>query len=315
MAEIKKTVLRQTVVALGKLGALDWFGGQVEQRLPGVVRIHGLNEDFEGRFFQLTSDGCVPLIYTGHFNHLDPVVLSHVSESLISKANAVGVGENLRGFVATVAITAANGKQSRVIEAFYPRMKKYAAERGVKFIEMTRDKDKRDFNEQQTQGEAFKLGLNIARSKGIGTLIMAGGSVEPGRHEKGKAGDDVKGLQEIKDTDLTDTFRLMERAGQRFGQTVYFLPVGVDRTYRFFNSDSLLPTPEGVISFYNGLSKQLTYLGFTRMYVDIEVGTPITREDLEAWNPKWEDDISETNGYLMRQAAKCIPARLRGCYG
>ena len=314
-AKVWDKARKESINKLVEIGVFDRFAEQVHQRLPGQVRIQGETAEFTSRFINLTAQGFVPLIFGGHFNHLDPVVESHFCQHLVDLAEEVGLGENLKGFVATLARSVSEGQQSDFMQVMYPHMEAYANKRKVEFFPITREKD--------TEMYGMKLGINEKRplvsrlrQKGMGGLILPGGSVQPGRHPKGASGDQIFGLQEVESTELPELFDFMERSGRLIHQQPYFLPIGVSRTYRLFSSDSKLPTPEGLISLYDGISQLSGIFGFKRMYVDIRPGMPLTEEDMtDNLGSDWMSNPKETTFFLMKQAAQLNLPHERGFYG
>lgn len=299
---------------LVEVGIFDRFAEEVHKKLPRLIRIQDLTPEFTARFIGLTSQGFVPLIFGGHFDHIDPVVESHFCQYLIDLAEEANLGKNLKGFVATLARSVPGGQQSHFMQVMYPHMEAYAKERKVEFIPITREQDVEMFGMKLGLSEKRPL-ISKLRQKGMGGLILPGGSVQPGRHPKGASGDQIFGLQEIKGYELLTLFDFMERSGRHFRQQPYFLPIGVSRTYRLFSSDSKLPTPEGLISLYDRLSYWLGIFGFKRIYVDIRVGMPITGEDMKNnLGSDWMNNPQESTFFLMKNAAQFNLPHERGFY-
>jgi hypothetical protein len=312
--KIKKWLLKGVLNLLDKSGALEKIGNSVKRNLPGIVSISEFSPLLTARLSDLTTQGMVPLVVIGHFNHLDPIVASNLCQTLINKAQREGVGENLQGFVATIAKSVPAGHQSRLMEKMYPKANTYAAERGVELFPVTREKDKKYNMVKDHHTEIFSLARKIRR-KGIGVVILPGGTVQAGRHPEGATKDQINGLQEVTDSDLVDMFNIMEKLGRSFGQRPFYLPVGINRTYRMFSADSLWPTPEGIISLSGKLSKALKLFGFERIIVGINVGMPITEEDMaEKLGNDWKKDPSIVNQFLMKQVAGLLPPHARGFY-
>lgn len=310
-----KATLQEALKIGIRVGAIDWFAKGVLKRLPNLVRVQGLTPEFISRFQDLTGRNMVPLGVAGHFSHLDHVVVSDLCYKLISLAGNAGLGDNLHGFVETLAKSNPDGRQSKFIQGVYSRMEVYAKDNYLKFIPITRAKDAERYG--MPQGISDKRPLIAAlRQKGVGALISPGGSIQPGRHPKGASRDSINGLQEIKDTDVLDMFYLMERLGKRIGQEPYFLPIAIDGTYRLYSSDSLLPTPEGVISFYRIPSRILGLFGFKRMMVTITPGMPLTAEDMvNRLGVDWRNHPKEAIDFLMIEVARKLPPNARGYYG
>lgn len=308
--ELKKGALQ----VLEQTGVIGKFASEVNHRLPRLISIEDLTQQFTSRFIDLTKQGMVPEIVVGHFTHLDPIAASDFCYLLIKLAQDAGIGENLKGFAVTLASSAPNGKQSQFIEGVYSQMEAYTNTRCVELVPVTREKDVERYGMSQSIGEKRPLVAKL-RQRGMGSMILAGGSVEPGRHQKGASGDDIKGLQEITDMNILNLFDSMERSGRHLKQYPYFLPLSIDKTYRVFSSDSLLPTPEGVISFYDIPSKILGLVGFERVRIRMVPATPLTVEDMaRSLGSDWRNHPKEATDFIMTVIARNLPPNARGYY-
>lgn len=311
----KKGALDISIGTAGRIGVLDMFANSVAYRLPRVVEVQGLTPQFTDRFLDLTRQGMVPEIVVGHFSHLDHVVISHFCQSLLDLATSQGLGNNLNGFVETLALSVPQGQQSKFMQRMYSKMEEYANARGVEFIPITRNVDMERYGMPKVVSEARPLVTKL-RQKGVGLLVSPGGSVQPGRHPKGASRDQIFGLQEIKDESILSSFDLMERSGKRFDQQPYFLPVAVNRTYKVFNPDNLLPTPEGLISLYDKLSWFFSLVGFKRIEITITPANPQTTEDLKSrFGSEWRKYPKEVTDFLMTEVARNLSPNARGYYG
>lgn len=298
-------------------GWVDKFATWVCIRLPDVVKTDERTPEFTARFLDLTSKNMVPLIYGGHFDHFDPIIESHLCTDLVGLAREAGYGDKFNNVVATLAKSVPEGKQSTLMQVMYSYMEDYANKRDTEFFAITRHKDADIFDMELSMDEIRQLRAGLNR-KGTGALILPGGRVEAGRHEKGKRGDQIKGLQEIgsKQIELISTFRTMDSVGKELGQEPYFQPVYISRSYRFFSSDSLWPTPEGLVSLSPRWSQRLGRLGFERMYMRVGYGMPITKEDIaKNVGSNWKKNTGESIDFLMRKAAKHNLPHERGFYG
>lgn len=314
-ASAKKKLVKTALSGLGRNGYLNWFCNQVDMRLPGLISIEGITPEFTSRFIELTRQRFVPELYIGHFSHLDPVVASKLCQRLTGMAAESGLGENLKGFVVTLARSVPEGQQSDFMRMMYRKMEAFVNQRGVEFVPVTRRQDVERYNLSQGYSEKRPLVAKL-RQRGIGALILSGGSVQPGRHPKGASRDQIYGLQEVKGTELLEVFNVMERLGRRIDQKTYFLPAAVSGTYRLFSSDSLLPTPEGLISLYDRLSRLLELFGFQRMSIVIKPGMPLTNEDMVGHlGSNWRNNPREATFFLMQQAAQLNLPHERGFYG
>lgn len=289
-----------------RTGLLERFADSVVQRLPQVVQVQ-LDPEFATRFIDLTREGMVPLGVAGHFSHLDHVVMSHLCHELISLAQNASLGDNMRGFVETLALSVPNGKQSMFMKGVYVKMENYVRRRGLEFVPITRKVDVARYEMVKTVGETRSLVAKL-RQKGIGVLVPAGGSVQPGRHPKGANGDNIFGLQEITDTNVLDLYDLMVKSGKHIKQEPYFLPIAPDKTYRYFSSDSLLPTPEGLISLFGTPTR--------RIMITLTTGMPLTAGDMvNNLGSNWRSNPKEAIDFLMTEVARNLPPNARGYYG
>lgn len=315
VADLRKVALKK----LAEAGVIDRFGEHIRRGLPSLVNVHPFTDEFNSKFADLTAMGGVPLVYGGHFTHLDGAVVADFCSQLQSCARQSGVEDHLRSFVMPVAGSLPNGKQDDFLQAIYPKMVAYGEERNVSHIPLTRKKDIEVYGMTKSLSEARPL-VAALKQKGTGVVVFPGGSVQPGRHRKDKP-NQINGLQEITGTELLDLFELMDKLGQKIDQQPYFLPIGIDRTYELQNSDNLLPTPQGLASlYYERFAWLLDIVGFQRIYVEIGNGMPLTAEDVKKelgsdWRKRDNLHVRELNTFLMRRAAQLIPPHARGFYG
>lgn len=330
--EVSKVAIDGLFNGLEAIGAVDKFGDLVNERVPGLINVQWIIPGSKEKFIKLTEEGFIPLGFAGHFVWYDAVLASEACSKLQLLAQNQGLGDNLRGFALTLARSVVEGQQSRFMRAIYPKMEEFANARNVEFIPITRKKDGKYGMVTGLNLEEKRPLVTMFRQRGIGGMIFPGGSVEPGRHPKDGTWDEINGLQEITDSDLWDVFEIMESLGQRHtGQTPYFLPMGINRSYRLQSPESKLPTPEGVASLFDGLSGVLQKrVGFRRVIADINIGMPQPLNHIgealgNGWegrvrnrknSEEWEKAILELNAYLMRQAAALIEdPKARGFYG
>lgn len=327
VASYKKLVISTTVsgaiIQLDKIGVIDKFGDDVKAALPRAVSVHGITEEFKASFLSLISQGFLPEGYFGHFTHLDHVVLSEGFNVLIEMAKDAGYSDKLRRFGITLATSVRGGQQSQFLRAIYSKMESYVNERNTDFLEITRaDKDVERYGMKSKISEKRAL-LYVLRQEDVGIAIPAGDSVEPGRHPKGATGDRINGLQQIKDTDLVDLYVTMERY-----RPTFFQPMAVIGTWRFFSSDSLLPTPEALAYFYQGrqlsiawlfeldLNRAFSFLAISPdISIDIIFGMPIPPEEIVSnLGSNWRKDPQDVNLFLMTRQASLLPDYAKGYY-
>ncbi|MBI2593383.1 hypothetical protein HYW44_01965 [Candidatus Daviesbacteria bacterium] len=307
-------IKRQALGFAERAGLVNQLGRHIASRFPKIVRVDPFTPEFQTAFRGLTDDGGVPLLVFGHFNHMDPIVGAHLCKGLVDLSKEGDPKKQLNGFVATLAKSVKEGKQSPLLKGLYPTMEAYANLRSVEFVEITREVDVRRYGMKKDRAEIDLLKARVKR-EGVGVVILAGGTVQPGRHPEGKKGDDIFGLKKLEDgdTDITSMFAVMGRWGRDLNQYPYFVPVGINRTYRFLSSDSLMMTPEGIASIYDRPWKILSLLGIERMFVDIKVGMPLMAEDMAgSLGTDWRNNPNEINNLLMRRVALLLPPNARG---
>lgn len=326
---VKRGAFDASVVALGTVGVLDVFANAVSDRLPRLVRVEGITPEFTNKFLNLTREHMVPEGVMGHFTHLDHVVVSHLCQNLLDLAEQNGLRDNLNRFAITLALSVRNGKQSAFMQRMYPKMEAYVNARGLDFITFTREKDVKVFGMVKGKSSELRGLANRLNQPGAGIIVPAGGSVQPGRHPEGAKEDEVFGLQRIdvtKDKDDIDPskgngilkiFDKMQLRYRTLGQRPYILPISINRTWRVFCSDSLLPTPEGLISLSNRASELLIPRGFERMEIIIVVGDPIREEDfVSKLGTDWKKHPQEATDLIMIEVARNLRrAEARGYYG
>lgn len=300
--------------AAKRTGLLNILGGQINKRLPKIVRITDEITEVTPRILELAKAGSVPEIVVGHFSHLDPVVGSELCQRLVKLAADAGIGENMTGFAVTIASSVPNGRQSKLMEAMYGTVEEYVNTRNVELFPITRIKDQRVYGMGKGYNELRPL-IHKLRQKGVGAMIFPGGTVQAGRHPQGASGNEIFGLQKVEGNDLLEVYGLMERSGRHIGQVPYFLPIGVDKTYLLFSSDKLRPTVAGIASLYPGFSRLLSFGSFEQIVVDIRVGMPLTADDMKSsLGADWKKNSQDTNDFLMKKVAELLPPHARGYY-
>lgn len=319
--QIRSTAIRGVVDQLGRIGVLDKFGSNVRQNFQDVVRVQGLTPEFTSRFIDLTAQGSVPLMYAGHFIHIDANFMAEGFHALQGLAQNSGLGENLTSAVITIAKSVSNGRQDRFMQRMFPYMEGHANDRNVIFVEVTREKDVEKYGMDKKTSEARPLVAKL-RQRGTAAIVFPYGSIEAGRTKESGHRGEINGLMRLVDpkdgepkTDLFEMYQAMESLGRRTKQTPYFLPVGLSRSYKVQNPDNYLPTLEAILSLYDKPSRILRFFGLKRLIVDVTFGMPITAEMLEKrFSSSWKEHFDEVNDFLMEQVAQLVIPSERGEY-
>lgn len=306
----KKAVLLKTVNFLERVGAFDWFGHQIQERLPKITQVSWASPEATAKFLRLTAEDFIPQAYTGHFVHLDANFMSEAFATLQETAEANNLAGKIRRAIEPVAITVANGKQDRFIEIMFPYLEAHAARRKVTFFKTTREKDVDEYHEEKQRGEANPF-IEFFEEPGSATLLLPYGSIQAGRHLPGTKRGAIDGSKRLYDPrtgepieHLVEVFSLMQFKGRKYGQKPYFQPVTLRRSYRAQSPDSLLPTPEVLVSLYDRLQSFLRNFGFRRLVVEVILGVPITSDDIkDQIGSDWKRRVEEVNDYLMEQVA------------
>lgn len=306
---------------LERRGVISWFGKQVEERFHKLGSARWSTPEAASKFLKLTAEGYVPLMYAGHFVHIDADFMADGFSKLHQTATQHGLRENLVRGVVTVAKTVGNGVQDKFMEDMYPSLKAYAASRGVQFIEVTRPKDQEKYNAEKKMVTEDKPFVQAIRDKGTAVMVFPYGSIQAGRHPKGSRRGEIYGLPELYEPDgtpkidLLKMYQAMESVGRRTHQKPYYQPVGISNSYRAQSPDTYRPTPEAFISLYDGLSRLLGFFGFRRLVVPIVLGEPITEEDIEKrLGSSWKENVDGLNRLLMEEEAKLLQPSERGEY-
>lgn len=319
---VREAIVSAVVPSLNRAGVINRFGYDVKAMLPRVVKVEELSPGFKASFLNLTAEGFLPEIYFGHFTQLDHVVLSHGLNELIQLAASAGYAEKLRRIAMTLASTVPEGQQSPLMQVMYEMMEAYANGNNVDFVRVTREEDVQKYRKRPSINEKKPL-IAMLRGRDIGLAIPAGGSIEPGRHDKGQKGDNIKGLQKITDKDLVTVYTTMERYGP-----AYYLPSAVVGTWRFFSADSLLPTLETFANFYHdrqvilagifgfNMAKFFGFLGIRHdIGIEIRFGMPITKEEVARnLGSEWRKHSMDVNLFLMTRQAMLLPDYAQGYY-
>lgn len=321
---IKRQAIALAVWPLEKTGVLDRFGDDAAAQLPRAVSVSGITDEFKSAFLSLIADSWRMEGVFGHFTHFDHIVLSHGCEALVQLAAQEGYANRLNRIAITLASTVGGGQQSAFMRVMYPKTVSYADERSTTFFAVTRKEDVETYKLKPSVNEKRPL-IALLKKGETGIILPAGGSVEPGRHFKDKTGRHIKGLQRVTDTDLISMNKAMEKYGK-----VFYLPIAVINTWKFFDSDWLLPTLQCLAFFYYDRHINIGnrfVIDFAKVFdrfgispdirIDIKFGMPITPVILEEnLGSDWRSKPQEVNDYIMTEIARLhSDPYARGYYG
>lgn len=298
---------------LSKTGLLDRFGRRLDERFPEMITLQTYSPQIRDRILELTNRNMVPEMVVGHFGHSDPLVVAEMCEELVQLTE--NCDYPIRRFVTTLASSVPGGQQSSLMSVLYGHAQAYAANRHVELVPVTRTVDVSRYKMASSVSEKKPLLATLAEDgEGVGAIIMAGGSVQPGRKLTGGAKGKINGLLDIGKIDhITAMNRILHVSGRKDGREPYILPVGVDKTHRFFSPDYLLPTPEGIASVYDLAGKVLRLFGVRMLSMDVRIGMPITSEQMQQeLGTGWRKRPAEVNSIVMREIARLVPRTSRG---
>lgn len=300
---------------IARTGVIDKFGEQVLERLRRLNRVNWSTPEARSTFIAYTREGLIPMMYAGHFVHLEAALATDGFAEMRNVAAEIGLEENLQRAIVTVAASVPNGKQDAFMAKMYPYLERYAQKNNATLVEVVRRKDVDTFG-MVPKVHVLRTSL---KPKGTAAVVFPYGGIQAGRHKVGGGKDEINGLLELYDPrdgtpieDLYDMYKMMTIAQKR---EPYFQPFGISKAYELQDPDSYRPTPEGVISLYDLASSILRPFGFRRAIVTTRLGKGITGEDMaKKVGTDWKENIVDSNTYLMEEAAKLVEPNERGHY-
>lgn len=299
--------------ALDKMGILDWFGRQVEERMHKIVSVAWVSPEAETRFVELLGLGYAPVMFGSHFVHSDASFSAEGFAEMKRTAQKHDLGGRLPGAIVTIAKSVSTGVQDRFMAKMFPHMRAFAEERGVSFVEIVREKDEDVYGMEKESAQRFLMSL-----RRMTPILFPYGSIQAGRHKIGGERDEINGLLELYDIkgNVRDDLHEMFEKIAHIRKKAYFQPFGLSYSYEAQDPDSYRPTPESIVSLYDFASNFLAkHFGFKRVNVRVTLGNPITEEGIAvALGPDWRDNLAGLNGFLFEEVARDILPHERGFY-
>lgn len=281
------------------------FREHIAPRLDKLVNIEE-EDGFKEEYQELMARGGRPIGYATHQGWGDGWPMLNVTKRFQELANELGT--DFPGLVLPIARTISTGHYGLPLKSLYEFVKPFFDENGLLTVPYTREKDKIKFGLKRPIGETLRIARAFSRGYGVGYFPEA--SVQGGRHTNGSlgffTGGNVNGMIEVDDTDSFSLFYdLMTEMGKVKGE-IFFQPVAINGSYRFFGADIPIPTWELVMG---GLFET----AFSPVEVKILRPVRVSRLVKELGKDWKENKVGHTN-LLMGELAKNLPEEKRGVF-
>ncbi len=290
------------------------------KRLDSVVDLK-IVPGFADRFKAAVVNADPFVIYT-HEAQADGAAAAVVTEYLVRLAGETNRVPRLRGFVMGAARSMVDGQQGRKLQVAYHVFNLLFSARGLKVYPFTREEDVAQYRMSRDNLLSELRPMVKKMKQGYPPAILATGSVEGGRHDRGCDPEDIHGLQRLTDDDILTMARKLKKVnGDR---EIVLILVGLHGGFRLQspNRDKRYVTKEGLATFL-GLPER--FIPHTKM--EASVGTIIggnqmvdrfgrdwMKADKDKDEVRRKQRVQEINDFIMGHAALLIPPHARGAY-
>lgn len=258
----------------------------------------------EDEVLKLMAAGGRPIMYANHHGWGDGWAIIRVVQHLRNLTAREGI--DFPGVVMPIARTISTGHYGAPLKHLYNLFDNYFAKKGVITAPYTRDKDIK-LGLKRPIGETIRI--TRAMNRGYGVEFFPEASVQGGRHKNGILGfvfgGEINGMIDLTDHNYFSSFyEQMDRFGNVSGE-IFFLPVALNGSYRFFGADIPIPTFELALGLFKDSSNpiQATML------------SPITSSKAtEEIGKDWRIDGVTSSHYFMNQFTRVLPHEAWGVY-
>lgn len=273
---------------------------------PHFDRLVQIQEEPEAldEFKELMEVGGRPIIYANHHGWGDGWAMAKATQHL--RELTANEGIDFPGVIMPIARTISTGHYGAPLRYLYNLFDSILEKRGLLTTPYTRDKDTK-FGLKKSGGETLRIARAVSKDYGIAFFPEA--SVQGGRHKRGILGfvfgGEINGMINVSDQNYFSSFyKLMNRFGNVKGE-IFFMPVALNGSYRFFGADIPIPTLELMLSLVKDSTNP----------VDVTIGRPITNLRLiEELGEDWQSDGEVLSDFLMKQVAVKLPTNAKGVY-
>lgn len=291
------------------------------RRLNSVVDLKVV-PGFDSQFKDAVKNADPYVIYT-HEAQADGAAAAVVTEYLVQLAGETERVPRLRGFVMGAARSMADGRQGWKLWLMYHGFNLLVSAKGVKAYPYTREQDKIEYGMRRDQTTLMSEHRPMLKKmrKGYPPSILASGSVEAGRHDKGCDPEDIHGLQRLTGNEILTLARQQWIVNR--GREIFLVIVGLHGGFRLQspNRDKRYPTKEGLATFF-GIPER--FIPHVKMEANVGViirGRQMTERFGRDWmradkdrNGPGGERVQRINDFIMENAALLIPPHARGFY-
>lgn len=264
---------------------------------------------------ELIREGGVPIAYGNHQGLADALALAKIAE-YVKNISLQIPGHPVKGLAVIFAASFSSGHQGEELRRSYELLIGGGRSKGAEPVPVTREKDKvYGMSRDHIISEMLHLSRKLSEGYGIG--ILPEGSVQGGRPKVGaKSIEEINGIIEINNTNLTDLFNLIDRRLRRKGRFPYFQPFGLHGSFKIMQSpevESPKPkyTTEGI--------QALIFAAFgisTGLKIEARSLMPYTEKNIVSdLGSRWREDPQTFNRYAMKRILPGIPLQAWGIYG
>ncbi len=279
------------------------FKKHIASRFDTMVQLN-IEPNVADELRDLMAAGGRPIIYGNHQGHGDgwPLVKSVEYIRVLTQET----GRDFPGVVLPLAKSMFTGDQGLPLKLLTEALVPVLEERGIKVVPYTRKKDEDKYGLERNHIEVLKMARLVQQEYGFAYLPEA--SVQGGRHKNPLGfifGGEIHGIIDVDDKDgFMGFYDLVEKFGRVQGE-VFFLPIAMEGSYRFFGADITIPTME--------LIQGLFVDSNNPMQVTIE--RPIrTVRLISELQEDWKSDGVALSTFLMSQVAKKLSPQSRGVF-
>lgn len=275
------------------------FKRYIDPRFESMVQLN-IEPEVRDEIYDLMAKGGRPILYANHQGHGDGWPLGMAVRYL--KSFAKEAGADFPGAILPLARSMFTGHQGLPLKILTELSVPILEEKGFRIIPYTRNKDFTNFGLKKSLSEV----KNMVRAvrEGYGFCYLPEASIQGGRHKNLLGfvlGGERYGVIKPDDIDgFSGFYNLLEREGNVKGE-IFFLPIALEGSYRFFGADLPIPTME----LLQGLFKD------SDNPIQATIERPVTRAKL----PKdWQTNGAGLNNFLMTQVVRKLSPESRGIY-
>lgn len=318
---------------------VNFFAGRIIDNLVTINSYKAIDRCYQ----KLVAEGGIPIVYYNHEGHPDGIAAAKVSGYLRDLTeqprSRLYLPDWLRsnrrfgiqGLATIFAKSMVTGAQGEELKSSYDLLVGGGREKGLIPVPMTREKDRRKYNMTRVKIGAEALPLVRSLLAGYGMAFLPEGSIQGGCHPEGTGIEDIYGMQELDNNNLTQFYQLVvdKVAPKREGRPFY-MPVGLFGSFRLMQrTEAENDVPKWTKRGKWSLFAAALGIPFGITKIEAQLLMPVTENDIVAelgpdWkelNENWENDpvrrrrVATFNRFMMGELLRGTPPAAWGFYG